>query len=99
MVRIIENKILTIRDTITDTKRKREIIKAIKGTDRVLGAVFGLARAALLIGAFVLVARGLDVNAETWWHNSLLVDFFEPVADLLNELLPTALSAIDPGDL
>lgn len=74
-------------------------VKAIKGTDRILGAVFGLARAALLIGAFLLVARGLDVNAETWWQNSLLVDVFEPVADLLNELLPSALSAIDPGDL
>jgi membrane protein required for colicin V production len=70
-------------------------VKAIKGTDRILGAMFGLLRAVFLVGAFVLVAQGLDVHVESWWQNSLLVSMFVPVADLLNELLPTAMSAAD----
>jgi membrane protein required for colicin V production len=70
---------------------KMVAVKAIKGTDRALGALFGVARAALLIGAFLLVARGLDVHVEPWWQGSFLVGYFEPVAEVLNELLPTGL--------
>jgi membrane protein required for colicin V production len=66
-------------------------VKAIKGTDRGLGAIFGAGRATLLIGAFVLVAKGLDVNAEPWWQDSAFISYFEPVAEILDELLPTSL--------
>ncbi|MDH3689629.1 MAG: CvpA family protein [Gammaproteobacteria bacterium] len=60
----------------------------IAGTDRALGGMFGLARAAVLIAAFVLFAGLTVMPQQPWWRQSLLVGFFEPVAMLLGELLP-----------
>lgn len=58
--------------------------------DRGLGFVFGIARGALVVLAFVLVG-GLSPLAERdWWQNSLLAPPFESVAMSLEPWLPPA---------
>ncbi len=47
----------------------------LAATDRVLGAVFGLMRALVIIGVFVLVGRGLDLDGEDWWKRSKLMPY------------------------
>lgn len=64
------------------------IATAIAGSDRALGGVFGLARAAALLGAFILFAGITALPEETWWRQSVLVGFFDPVVLLLRDLLP-----------
>ena len=57
--------------------------------DRGLGFVFGLARGAVVIVAFVLVG-GLSPLAEReWWQNSLLAPPFEQAALSLKPWLPS----------
>lgn len=42
-------------------------LSGLSGTDRALGAVFGLIRAALLVGVLVLTGRYVGFDAELWW--------------------------------
>jgi len=56
---------------------------SVKVTDRLLGVGFGLVRALVIIGIFVMVCRGLDLDGESWWKRSRLMTYAEQVADLL----------------
>lgn len=49
----------------------------LAATDRVLGGLFGAVRALVIIGIFVLVGRGLDLNGESWWQRSKLMPYAE----------------------
>jgi membrane protein required for colicin V production len=67
----------------------RVIHKAGLGfVDRGLGGMFGLARGALLVLAFVLVAGLSALPARDWWQNSLLAPPFEAAALSLRPWLP-----------
>jgi membrane protein required for colicin V production len=57
--------------------------------DRGLGGVFGLARGAVLVLAFVLVAGLTALPARDWWQNSLLAPLFEAAALSLKPWLPS----------
>lgn len=50
----------------------------LTGTDRVLGAVFGGLRGALVVGLLVLVAGLTTVPRETWWRASLVAGAVQP---------------------
>lgn len=63
----------------------------IKGTDRVLGSVFGLIRGVLVIALLVVVARSISLQNTDMWQSSQLIGFFEPTADALNAVLPERL--------
>lgn len=67
-------------------------ISGVSGTDRMLGAVFGLARAAAIIAGFMLVAGVTPLPEEPWWRESMLTKYFQPVALLLRDLLPAAVA-------
>ena len=56
--------------------------------DRGLGGVFGLARGAVLVLAFVLVAGLSALPARDWWQNSLFAPPFEAAALSLRPWLP-----------
>ena len=60
----------------------------IKGTDRVLGAVLGIARGVLIIGFLIVVASIFNVQNRTIWQESQLINHFEPVATIINSVLP-----------
>lgn len=52
-------------------------------TDRLLGLLFGLLRALVVIGVFVLVGRGLELSGEPWWKGSRLMPYAEHAANWL----------------
>lgn len=56
--------------------------------NRMTGGGFGLARAAVLTAAFVLVAGQMGAAKEPWWQQSLLIDKFEWLANGLGTLVP-----------
>ena len=60
----------------------------IKGTDRVLGGVLGVARGVLIIGFLIVVASVFNVQNREIWQESQLIDHFEPVATIINSVLP-----------
>ncbi len=63
----------------------------LAGTDRLLGAVFGLLRGAGLIAMLVLLVDLTHLNQETWWTQSQLLPPFQILANRLKDMLPTAL--------
>jgi membrane protein required for colicin V production len=56
--------------------------------NRMVGGGYGLARAAVLTAAFVLVASQMGAEKEPWWQQSLLIDKFEWLAEGLATLVP-----------
>lgn len=57
----------------------RQLLAAVKlsGVDRLLGAAFGLARAVLIIGIGVLLARGTEIARQPYWTESRLLPHLE----------------------
>ena len=55
----------------------------LAATDRVLGLLFGMIRALVMIGVFVMIGRGLDLDGESWWTNSRLMPYAEHAANWL----------------
>lgn len=53
------------------------------GVDRFLGLVFGLVRGVLLVGAAVIVCETVRLDAEPWWHESVLLPYGQDAAALL----------------
>lgn len=64
----------------------------LSGTDRLLGALFGAARGALLIAVLVLLAGLSRAPEEPWWQQSALIGHFEELASWLRTLLPENLA-------
>jgi membrane protein required for colicin V production len=67
-------------------------ISGVSGIDRMLGAVFGLVRAAVIVAGFMLVAGVTPLPEEPWWRESMLTKYFQPLTLLLRDLLPAAVS-------
>lgn len=60
----------------------------LSGTDRMLGMVFGIGRGIALVGILVLLAGLTQLPQETWWHDSLLLKYFETLAVWMKHFLP-----------
>lgn len=71
----------------------------LSGTDRMLGAVFGLARAMVLIGLSVLLGRYAARDGEDWWYESQLIPYAEIVADWIEEMAPKGMEMLQPDDM
>lgn len=63
----------------------------IKGIDRFLGMIFGLARAVAIIAIVIVIGRGFNMNESSWWQRSVSVGYFNPAANFLEALLPEQL--------
>ena len=61
-------------------------LSMFSGMDRFWGALFGLVRGLVVIGAFVILCHGLRLNTEPWWHHSALAPHAERVANVLRAL-------------
>jgi membrane protein required for colicin V production len=64
----------------------------LSGTDRLLGVFFGVARGVLVIAVFVLLAGLTPFPADPWWQQSVLVPYFQEIAEWLKGLLPADLA-------
>jgi membrane protein required for colicin V production len=56
--------------------------------DRMLGGLFGLARAVLVLGVAVLLAGGSPVPKAGWWKESLLLPWLEAGVAFATPLFP-----------
>jgi membrane protein required for colicin V production len=62
-------------------------LSIFSGMDRFLGLVFGLLRAVVLLGVFVILGQVLRLEDEHWWTRSLLIPYGESVANGLRTLV------------
>jgi len=71
----------------------------LSGTDRTLGGAFGLARAVVLTGMFVLLGRYSSLEANDWWFESQLIPYAEIVADWIEVMAPKGMEMLQPEDM
>ena len=63
-------------------------VRGIRGTDRVLGGLFGGLKGAVIIAALMLLAYETVLPQEEWWRTSLLADHFQPLVLVIKQVLP-----------
>ncbi len=63
-------------------------VAGISGIDRSLGLLFGLLRGVVIVALLIVVAAFMDFTSQPWWQESLLVDYFIPVIELIRIILP-----------
>lgn len=66
----------------------------LAATDRVLGVLFGAIRALVVVGVFVMIGRGLDLDGEAWWTDSRLMPYAEHAASWLERYAEPALEPL-----
>ncbi len=64
-------------------------IAGVSGVDRSLGMLFGLIRGFVIVSLLILAATFMDFTSQPWWKDALLVQYFNPVTDLIRSLLPS----------
>jgi membrane protein required for colicin V production len=74
----------------------RALMTAVKLStlDRLLGGVFGFARAALVFGVAVLLASGTQVPESGWWKQSMLLPWLQAGVAFAVPLLPESLDRL-----
>jgi membrane protein required for colicin V production len=68
-------------------------IAGVSGVDRSLGMLFGLVRGFVIVSLLILASTFMDFTSQPWWTNSLLVQYFNPVTDMIRSLLPSDIAA------
>ncbi len=66
----------------------------LAATDRLLGSLFGVVRALVVIGIFVLAGRGLDMQDEDWWQESRLMVYADHAANWLERYAEPAVKPL-----
>jgi membrane protein required for colicin V production len=66
----------------------------LSALDRLLGAGFGFARAALVLGVAVVIASATALPKAGWWKESLLLPWLEAGVAFASPLLPEALARV-----
>ncbi len=73
-------------------------LSVLSGIDRLLGAVFGAARGALLLALFVIAGQFAGFDNDNWWLQSRLIPPFEVVAEWIKEMAPHGYELLIPDD-
>lgn len=60
----------------------------LSGTDRMIGAFFGLARGVVLVAVLVLLGILFQLPRDKWWRESALIPYMQPVAMWMSSFLP-----------
>ena len=66
-------------------------ISGVTGVDRSLGMLFGVGRGVIIVSILILASVFMDMTTHPMWEKSLLVDYFNPLADILRSLMPQGL--------
>ena len=64
----------------------------LSGADRIFGVVFGVIRGGLIIVVFVVIAQMTPLPETDWWKTSVLLQWFENAAIVIQEYIPEDLS-------
>ncbi len=83
---------LLVGAVLTWMLRKLVAGTGLSGTDRMLGAIFGIARGGALVVIVVLMLGLTPFPRETWWRQSLLLPPFVQLAERTRALLPVNVS-------
>jgi membrane protein required for colicin V production len=65
------------------------------GLDRMLGAVFGIVRGAVIVGFAVMLADAAQLRGEDWWKSSKLIPVGEEMASILRGYVETGRRVIE----
>ena len=65
------------------------------GLDRMLGAVFGLVRGAVIVGFAVMLADAAQLRGEDWWKSSKLIPVGEEMASILRGYVETGRRVVE----
>ncbi len=74
-------------------------LSALSGIDRFLGALFGAARAILLVALFILGGQFAGFSNDSWWLDSRVIPHLEVIAEWLEVMAPQGLDLITPDDV
>ncbi|MGH8530859.1 MAG: CvpA family protein [Nevskiales bacterium] len=70
----------------------------IGGTDRVLGLVFGALRGLVIVLIAILLGGMTVLREDPWWQQSVSIQYLEPWAQKLREMLPEEFKAYLGGE-
>src|SRR5210317_463928 len=73
-------------------------LSVLSGMDRLLGAVFGVARGILLVAVAIIGAQFAGFDNDNWWLKSNFIPHFEVVADWIKIIAPEGLDLITPDE-
>ena len=65
------------------------------GIDRVLGALFGLVRGAVIVGFAVMLAQAAEMRNEPWWKASKVMPVGEEMASILRGYVETGKQLVE----
>jgi membrane protein required for colicin V production len=65
------------------------------GVDRMLGAVFGLVRGAVIVGFAVMLGQAAEMQQEYWWRDSRLLPAGEEMAGVLRGYVETGRELVE----
>ena len=65
------------------------------GVDRILGAVFGLVRGAVMVGFGVMLAQAAQMEDEPWWKGSKLIPVGVEMASVLRGYVETGRQVVE----
>ena len=77
----------------------RQLIQAVglRPVDRALGALFGMARAGVLLLVVTLVVQATDLREGDWWQHSVLAPWLQTAAAQVLPILPEQWEQYLPG--
>lgn len=64
----------------------------LSGADRVFGVLFGVLRGGLIVVVFVVIGGMTPLPEADWWQSSVLLEWFESVAIVIQGYIPDDLS-------
>ena len=64
----------------------------LSGADRIFGVVFGVLRGGLIVVVFVVIGGMTPLPEADWWQSSVLLEWFESVAIVIQGYIPEDLS-------
>jgi len=73
-------------------------LSVLSGMDRMLGAVFGIARGILLAAVAIIGGQFAGFDNDVWWLESSLIPQIEVVADWIKIMAPEGLDLITPDE-
>lgn len=65
------------------------------GVDRILGAVFGLVRGAVIVGFAVMLGEAADLPSEPWWKASKVLPLGQDMAVVLRGYVETGRQVVE----
>ena len=80
--------VLILGAVINHFMRLLVLSTGLSGTDRLIGVFFGAARGAVVVAILILLAGLTPFPEDHWWHESLLIPYFQEMAQWLKQFLP-----------